>query len=267
MHRGHVKIWRKVEESGLLGHPKAWALFTWLLINATWKPLKYATRYGVIEIKPGQVIIGRERLAKVLKQSSKNIRTALNLLKTTGVVASESNNHFTVITIVKWLDYQCNPHKVTSEFSDGEASEVASEVASRRPADGQQTATEQEGKNVSIEENTVPTVPSVSYKEHQDYLWYAIKRKNPEAIWVKSKWIHTQLSTFALQVPFDRWEVWVDNYEKDPFVRAWTLEGFLKDPSKFSKLREAKTFKEISEERRDNKAREKNAEWLSRRLG
>lgn len=98
-----------------------------------------------MDLKPGQVLMGRQQLAKTLKMSEKNIRTAIKLLKAASIVASETASSISIITIVKWSDYQGNTHEV--------ASEVASKAASSGPADGQQTATEQEDKNVENDKN------------------------------------------------------------------------------------------------------------------
>ena len=56
------------------------------------------------------------------------IRTALNKLKSTGEVASESTNRYTIITVVNWEKYQ------VLEFDE------ASEGANKGQAEGKQGA-------------------------------------------------------------------------------------------------------------------------------
>ena len=98
-----------------------------------------------MKLQPGQVLIGRQELSRVLKLSERNTRTALKLLKTTGITTSETTSHFSIITLVKWVDYQGQPHKVTSE--------TTGEVTNSRPTADQQVTTEQEVKNERMKEN------------------------------------------------------------------------------------------------------------------
>ena len=76
-------------------------------------------------------------LAEELGFSVKQIRTALNKLKSTGEVASESTNRYTIITVVNWEKYQ------VLEF------DKASEWANKGQAEGKQGANKgQHLKNV-----------------------------------------------------------------------------------------------------------------------
>ena len=144
MERGWIKLWRKTVDSGILQHGKTLQVFIWLLIHATHKEENRSTRYGIVKLQPGQVLIGRDELARVLKLSSRNTRTALKLLKTTGVTTTEATSHFSIITLVKWVDYQGQPHKVTNE--------TTGQVTNSRPTADQQLTTEQECKNKRIKE-------------------------------------------------------------------------------------------------------------------
>lgn len=117
MERGYVKLWRKTLDSGLLGHPNAWALFTWMLLKAAWKPAKYATRWGVIDMRPGQVIVSRRKLAAELQLGEQRIRTAMDLLQKLEIITHETTQGLTRITIVKWEEYQAKDGELTHSLT------------------------------------------------------------------------------------------------------------------------------------------------------
>ena len=71
MHRGYIKLWRKSQDSGLLQNPYAWTLWCHLLMKATHKPHKQLVGNQVVELEPGQVIIGRKALADQLGMTEK----------------------------------------------------------------------------------------------------------------------------------------------------------------------------------------------------
>ena len=52
-------------------------------------------------IKRGQVMIGREKMAKQLGMGVKELRTCLNRLVSTGEITIQSTNRGSIITIVK----------------------------------------------------------------------------------------------------------------------------------------------------------------------
>jgi hypothetical protein len=89
VHRGYVKVWRKIEDSGLIQLPNTLALFMYLLLNATHKDRKMGTPIGVITLKRGQFMSGRIELAARLKQTEQQIRTSLDRLKILEIITSE----------------------------------------------------------------------------------------------------------------------------------------------------------------------------------
>ena len=119
---GYVKLFRKMVDWEWYGDPNTKAVFIHLLLTANYK----RTKYRGVMLKPGQTVIGRKALAKTLGMSERNVRTALNHLKSTNEIAIKPTNQFSVVTIVNWESYQ---------FEDGEATnEVTSEPSLNRPA-------------------------------------------------------------------------------------------------------------------------------------
>ena len=136
MHRGYIKLWRKCTDSKMYQNPKLWTLWTYLLLEATHKPIKRYIGNQVVEQMPGQYITGRKRLAKELRVSERSIRTLLLALVKDQKVTIKTTNKYSIISIVNWDTYQPEKDKTTSK------------TTSDRPATDQQPTTEQEHKNV-----------------------------------------------------------------------------------------------------------------------
>lgn len=141
MERGYVKVWRKLEDSGLLQMPNTLALFMFLLMKASRTKRKVGTNTGVVELLPGQFISGRKQLAELLEQGEQQIRTSLNRLHEMEIITSISTSKYTVYTIVNYELYQDGNQQVTSTATN-------SQPASQ-PADNQQLTTKQECINIS----------------------------------------------------------------------------------------------------------------------
>jgi hypothetical protein len=135
MNRGYIKLWRKVGDSKLYRHHKAWTVWTYLLLNATHQEYDLCTGREIVHLKPGQIVIGRNKLAKELAMSPQNIRTCLQLLKNDQKITIKPTNRFSLVTIVNWGFYQGDNPKPTNRLT------------SDQPATNQQPTTEQEHKN------------------------------------------------------------------------------------------------------------------------
>lgn len=100
---GFIKLHRKFLDWEWWGHPAETILFIYLLCTASHMPVvidghKYSA--GTTQTTLRQL----ERDLKAF--SSRNIRTALNHLESTGEIVRKSTNKKTVIKVVKWQKYQ-----------------------------------------------------------------------------------------------------------------------------------------------------------------
>ena len=143
---GYVKLFRKMVDWEWYGDPNTKAVFLHLLLTANYK----RTRYRGVTLKPGQTVIGRKSLAETLGMSERNVRTALNRLKTTNEIATKATNKFTIVTIVNWESYQY--------FDDEVTNEVTSEVTFKRPASDHT----KEYKNIKNKRKSGVNPPSLS---------------------------------------------------------------------------------------------------------
>lgn len=138
MDRGFVKVWRKTVDSGLIQHPRALQLFMHLLLTATSKPCRRIVAGGPVDLQPGDVVTGRERLAQELGATVREIRTAMDILKKMEIVTSRATNKYSVVSIVNWARYQ-----------QERPTERPASQPTERPASDQQATTEQELKNIN----------------------------------------------------------------------------------------------------------------------
>lgn len=155
MHRGYVKLWRCIEDSGLVGQPTAFYLYSYLLLKATHKPKSVVVGGSVFNLEPGEAVIGRNKISEATGLSVRQVRTALELLKKLSLIASRTTNKCTVISIVNWDTYQGYQEQNGQQIDQ----QNGQQAASARPAPGQQAATIQEYKNIRIEEDNIPPIP------------------------------------------------------------------------------------------------------------
>lgn len=114
MNSGYVKLWRKVKDSGWLRNHKLWVFWSYCLLTATHKPCTVIVGCQQVQLLPGQFIFGRKKAAEETRLSEREVRTCLSLLKKSENVTIKTTNKFSIITLVKWADYQAEPEKTTS---------------------------------------------------------------------------------------------------------------------------------------------------------
>jgi uncharacterized phage protein (TIGR02220 family) len=101
-----------------------------------------------IELKRGQVVVGRKKLAKDLGLSERQIRTSITRLKSTNEIATYTTNKYTLVTITKYEDYQNKEASATNKTTN------------KTPTSDQQTTT---NKNVKNDKNIKIYTPVIEY--------------------------------------------------------------------------------------------------------
>lgn len=99
---GWIKLHRKMINWEWYNDINVKVVFLHLLLTANHEDKKWQG----IEIKRGQKITSLSHLAEETKLSVKQIRNVLNKLKSTGEITIKGTNKYTIITIVKYNDYQ-----------------------------------------------------------------------------------------------------------------------------------------------------------------
>lgn len=130
-----LKNWRWFAVNGMLN------IWIYLLLNARYED---GYVYGVF-VKRGQVITGRKKLSKETGLSERTVRTCLERLKSTNEVTTETTNQYTIITIIKWEDYQGGEEIETKQSTK--------QSTIKRPATDQRPTTKEERKKEKKEKN------------------------------------------------------------------------------------------------------------------
>lgn len=106
MNQGYVKLYRKALQSGLLQHAKSWQFLCWCLLTATHKPYKRLFNGVIYQLFPGQLVTSREEACAFLRLTPQEYREIMKRLLKAGVLACETNNKGSVISLVNWSAYQ-----------------------------------------------------------------------------------------------------------------------------------------------------------------
>ena len=121
---GYIKLHRSILKWEWWNDDATLKVFLYLLMNANWED----SRYRGFDVPRGSLVTGRKKIAEECHLSEKNVRTAINHLKSTNEVAIKTTNKFSIVTIVNWEKYQC-------EDSES-ANKTANKVANKWPTSG-----------------------------------------------------------------------------------------------------------------------------------
>jgi hypothetical protein len=136
--QGHIKIDRKILNWEWYGDSSMVHVFLHLLLNANYSD----SRFQGTLVKRGQVIIGRLKLATALGLTERQIRTCLKKLKMTNEITIKATNKFSIVTIVKYDDYQSNGKK-SDQQNDHQSDQ---QPTNNRPTSDQQPTTSNNNK-------------------------------------------------------------------------------------------------------------------------
>ena len=186
MHRGYVKLWRCIEDTGLIGQPTAFYLYSYLLLKATHKAKSFVVGGAVFNLDAGQVLIGRNKLADETGLSVQKIRTALELLKKLSFITCKSTNKCTIVSIVNWDTYQQRQPEDNHQDCQQTNQQVNQHLTSAQPAPNHRLTTIQECKNIRTEENNnTPHTPqggrgaaSEEYSDDFELFWHEYPNHN-----------------------------------------------------------------------------------------
>jgi hypothetical protein len=127
---GWIKLHRKILDWEWYSDPNTFRVFLHLMLKANHKE----KRFKGIELIKGSVVTSRDILAMETGLSVRQVRTALDKLKSTNEVAIKTSSKGTIIQLVNYDKYQLETSEATNE----------------RPANDQQTTT---NKNEKKEKN------------------------------------------------------------------------------------------------------------------
>ena len=107
MSDGWIKLHRKIWDNPIVTKdPDHLAVWIWLLTNATHKERPAVFNGEKITLKPGQLITGRKKIAEETRVNEKKVFRILEAFKSEQQIEQQTNRHGSLISIVRWLDYQ-----------------------------------------------------------------------------------------------------------------------------------------------------------------
>lgn len=158
MQEGWVKLHRVLSEWQWSDNPYMVALLAHFLVMANHREHKW---HGVT-VKPGQFITGLHSLSKRTGIPIQSLRTCLKYLKSTNEITIESTNKFSVITLLKWYQFQSKSKKLTSKSTH--------DPTNNQQTTNNQSTTNKNEKNVNNEKNQKPVNLEENTKRKRDSL-------------------------------------------------------------------------------------------------
>lgn len=145
MHRGFIKIWRKLTETSFYRDSFALHLAIHLLLKANHKAKTYLFDGKQIIIERGQLMSGRFTLSEETGIKPSTIRNKIALLRNAHFLDIKSNNKFSVITILNYETYQ--------NLSEDNGHQTGQQKDSQRTTKGQPEDTNKNDKNDKNDKN------------------------------------------------------------------------------------------------------------------
>lgn len=102
-------------------------LFIHCLLRANWE----SQNFMGVEVKAGSFVSSFRKLAEECNLTEREVRTAINHLKSTHELTQTSYSKFTVFTVVKWGDFQDKRHN-KGQTSDTQATHERHEYKNKR---------------------------------------------------------------------------------------------------------------------------------------
>lgn len=143
---GYIKIHRKMLEWGWYDDVNTKVVFLHLLLTANFKD----TEWHGIQLKRGDVVTSIPSLAKDLKLSERNVRTALKHLEVTGEVTGKSHSKFRIISIKNYNQYQEDDRQSDRQVTGNRQADDR-----QVPGNRQQRKNDKNDKNDKNEKNVV----------------------------------------------------------------------------------------------------------------
>lgn len=142
---GWIKLHRSILKWGWYDDMVVSRVFLHLLLIANYEE----TEYHGHKIGVGQAVIGLHKLSEDLGLSVRQIRTALDKLKSTSEITIKSTNRFSIVTIENYTKFQC----CGDDFDKQNDKQTDKQMTNNRQTDDKQPTTYKEIKKERIKEN------------------------------------------------------------------------------------------------------------------
>lgn len=177
---GWIKIHRKILDNPIVCRDcEHIAVWNYLLLNASHKDRQVFFNGEKIVLKAGQLITGRDKIAKVTEKeiSSSKVQRILKLFENEQLIEQQTCNKNRLITIVNWNEYQDNTQESEQQNEQ--------QLNNKRTTTEQQLNTNKNIKNVRIKDIKESTTSSTKEKAKrfspptlEEVKNYCLERKN-----------------------------------------------------------------------------------------
>lgn len=104
---GYIKLHRKILDNPVVcKDAEYYAVWNYLLLNATHTEYDAIFKGGRITLKPGQLITGRKAIAEKFNISESKVQRVLKTFENEQQIEQQTTNKNRLITIINWKDYQ-----------------------------------------------------------------------------------------------------------------------------------------------------------------
>ena len=152
---GWIRIYRSLKLKGWYNKPDYVALWVYLLIEATHKPMEYYWNGKTITLDEGQFITGRKRISDETGISENKVQRILNFFENEQQIEQQTSSTSRLISILNYKQYQ----KGEQPFKQ--------RVNNERTTSEQRVNTKQEHNNIRIKE----------YNSEFDVFWDKYSKK------------------------------------------------------------------------------------------
>ena len=165
---GYFKLHRKILESQVFAHQTALKIWIWCLSKASYKerfvPLKIGRGETSVKLIKGQFIFGRFKAEEELGIDGSTIYKWIQKFATKDfdMISIESNNQYSIITIINWDDYQVEENKKEQPSNNQVAAEEQPSNTNKK---------DNNVNNVLKEENKEEIFISEKEKKKQEEEW------------------------------------------------------------------------------------------------
>lgn len=155
MHRGYVKLWRKILDTGILKEPELLAFWVWCTLKACHKPQTMWFNGIQVHLNAGEFVTSRSEMRENLHQTDNQIRSHIKRLIFTNQITNRTTKRYTIISIVNWDIYQFQDFIINQQNNQ----QNNQQTTNRPPTDHQPLYIE-ECKNVRMKEYNIPDLQS-----------------------------------------------------------------------------------------------------------
>lgn len=120
MHRGYIKLWRKMRDNPRLHDPDYLSVWIWCLLEATYSERKSILGGKEIDLKPGQFTTGRRQFSELCGVQESKLERILTCFVNIGQIEQQTTSTNRLISISNWKDYQENEQQVNNKRTTDE---------------------------------------------------------------------------------------------------------------------------------------------------